>query len=91
MNPPTSTDLNIPREGMLATVRNRRGLVTAVEPHDGGPSGVIHLVTVEYTDADGVAEDQLIWELEVNASVKSPSALPLVTDEACRVQKHDRS
>ena len=37
----------IPRAGMLATVRNRRGLVAAVEPFDpgdnderGGPSGM---------------------------------------------------
>ena len=39
-----------PRIGMLATVRNRRGVVTGVSPHDGGPDGRLHLVSVEYVD-----------------------------------------
>lgn len=42
-----------PRVGMLATVRNRRGLVAAVEPSDGGPEGTFHVVSIEYIDADG--------------------------------------
>ncbi|MGE3342582.1 MAG: DISARM system SNF2-like helicase DrmD [Vicinamibacterales bacterium] len=70
----------VPRAGMLATVRNRRGIVTAVEPYNG-PEGRLHLVTVEYSDTDGVAEDQLVWEREVGASLQEPSALPNVTDE----------
>jgi hypothetical protein len=69
---------SVPRVGMLATVRNRRGVVTAVEPYDGGIEGRIHLVTVEYTDADGMPEDQLIWEREARASVQEPNALPNV-------------
>ena len=39
-----------PRPGLLATVRNRRGLVTAVEPFDGGTEGRVHLATIEYLD-----------------------------------------
>ena len=54
-----------PRIGMLATVRNRRGVVTAVEPHDGGPDGRLHLVTLEYVDGDGAADDTIVWEREV--------------------------
>jgi superfamily II DNA or RNA helicase len=65
-----------PRVGMLATVRNRRGIITAVEPFDGTPEGRLHLVTVEYTDPDGVADDRLIWEREPEASLLEPTALP---------------
>ncbi len=60
---------------MLATVRNRRGIVAAVEPFDG-PEGRLHLVSVEYTDADAPAEDQLLWEREPAASLLEPVALP---------------
>lgn len=65
---------------MLARVRNRRGVVAAVEPFDGRDER-LHLVTVEYTDADGVAEDTLLWEREHNASLVPPAALPRVEDE----------
>lgn len=72
-----------PRVGMLATVRNRRGLVTAVEPSDGGPDGTFHLVSVEYIDADGAPEDQLLWETEqdLGATTLEPSALPDVSGD----------
>jgi hypothetical protein len=63
---------------MLATVRNRRGLVAGVEPFDGAPEGRVHLVSVEYLDADGPPEDELIWEREVEAELLEPSALPNV-------------
>ena len=39
----------VPRTGMFATVRNRRGIVSAVEPFDGG-GGRLHLVHLEYKD-----------------------------------------
>jgi len=65
-----------PRVGMLATVRNRRAVLTAVEPFDGGPAGRLHLVTAEYIDPDGNAEDQLIWEREPGKSLLEPVALP---------------
>ena len=35
---------------MLATIRNRRGLIATVEPFDS-PEGRLHLVRVEYTDS----------------------------------------
>ena len=53
-----------PRVGMMATVRNRRGLIAAVEPFDSTPEGRRHLVRVEYTDADGAAEESILWECE---------------------------
>ena len=37
----------VPRAGLLATVRNRRGVISAVRPYDG-ETGRLHLV---YEDA----------------------------------------
>jgi superfamily II DNA or RNA helicase len=65
-----------PRIGMLATVRNRRGVVTGVAAHDGGPDGRLHLVTVEYFDRNGAPADTLVWEREVTPHLLEPSALP---------------
>lgn len=70
-----------PRVGMLATVRHRRALVAAVEPFDGGLEGRLHLVRLEYTDADGAPEDTIIWERELGATLLEPTALPLVATE----------
>lgn len=61
---------------MLATVRNRRGIVSAVEPFDAGPEGRVHLVTVEYLDGDGAPEEQLVWECEPGARLLEPTAPP---------------
>ncbi len=48
---------------MFATVRNRRGIVSAVEPFDG-QDGRLHLVQLEYKDDQLPVEEQLLWELE---------------------------
>jgi hypothetical protein len=63
---------------MLATVRNRRSLIAAVEPFGTGPEGQIHLVRLEYIDSDGPSEDSLIWEREVHKTLLEPTALPPV-------------
>ncbi|WP_448604963.1 DISARM system SNF2-like helicase DrmD, partial [Thermoleptolyngbya sp.] len=76
----TPSDSSLIQVGMLATVRNRRALVASVEPFDS-PEGRLHLVTLEYTDPDGVPEDTLIWEREINRSVLEPTALPRVSQE----------
>ena len=68
-----------PRVGMMATVRQRRALVTDVHDH-AGHGGVLHLVRVEYTDSDGPPDDTLLWELEADARVISPRSLPRVED-----------
>lgn len=73
--PPETPTLDQPRVGMLATVRNRRGIVTGVEPHDGGPDGRLHLVRIEYLDA-GAPDDVLVWEREVGRRLVEPTALP---------------
>ena len=57
----TGKNLIIPQVGMLATVRNRRALVASVEPFGGTPEGQLHLVRLEYTDLDGIPEDNIIW------------------------------
>ncbi|QED30387.1 DNA helicase [Microvenator marinus] len=63
---------------MMATVRNRRGIITNLHPFDGKSDGILHLVTISYTDSDGVQEDQVIWEREPNATCVLPLALPAV-------------
>ncbi|MDX9721517.1 MAG: DISARM system SNF2-like helicase DrmD [Myxococcota bacterium] len=65
-----------PREGMMATVRNRRALIARVKPH-ATDEGELHLVDLEYTDLDGGKNnDTVIWEREVGARLVEPGALP---------------
>ncbi|MFZ2417274.1 MAG: hypothetical protein WAW22_02000, partial [Smithellaceae bacterium] len=68
----------VPRPGMFATVRNRRGIVSAVEPFDG-PDGRLHLVQLDYKDDQLPAEEQLLWELEARKALLEPTALPNIT------------
>ncbi len=66
----------LPRPGMFATVRNRRGVIAAVEPFDG-ESGRVHLVTVDYKDEGLPTHEQLVWELELpHARLLEPNELP---------------
>jgi len=69
----------IPRAGMFATVRNRRGIVSMVEPFDG-ESGRLHLVHLEYKDDQLPHEERLLWELEAHKNLLEPTALPRVAD-----------
>ena len=66
---------DVPRTGMVATVRNRQGVVAAVEPFDG-ESGRLHLVQVEYKDSHSPSEERLLWELEPKRELLEPNALP---------------
>jgi hypothetical protein len=75
-----SIDVDQPRVGMLATVRNRRALIASAEPFDT-PEGRLHLVSLKYTEPDGVLEDFLIWEREVNRSLVEPTALAQIATE----------
>ncbi len=63
---------------MFATVRNRRGVTTGVEPFDG-PAGRLHLVNVEYKDDQFPRDEKLVWELEPGGRLLEPTALPKVT------------
>ena len=60
---------------MLATVRNRPGVVAAVEPFDGD-DGRLHLVHLEYKDGRSPSEERLLWELEPRGALVEPNALP---------------
>ena len=53
-----------PREGMMAIVRNRRAMITGVQPYDAEEHGRFHLVEVDYADGQGAESDQLLWEVE---------------------------
>ena len=64
-----------PRTGMVATVRNRRGVISAVRPFDG-PDGRLHLVDLAYNDGETPLEESLLWEREPRAHVLPPAALP---------------
>lgn len=75
MNPETT----IPRVGMFAMVRNRRGVISAVEPYDG-ETGRLHLVHLEYKDDQLPLEEQLLWELEPVSTLLEPTALPNVSN-----------
>jgi len=72
-----TSNSQIPRPGMFATVRNRRGIVSAVEPFDGA-EGRLHLVHLDYKDDQLPAEEQLLWELEARKVLLEPTALPNV-------------
>ena len=72
---PAATDNQIPRPGMLATVRNRRGTVAAVDPFDG-ETGRLHLVHIEYQDHGNPSDERLVWELESRRELLAPRALP---------------
>ena len=65
----------VPRAGMLATVRNRRGVVAGVEPFDAA-TGRLHLVHLEYADDCAPAAERLLWELEPRRHLEEPNALP---------------
>jgi superfamily II DNA or RNA helicase len=68
----------IPREGMMAVVRNRRAMIAGVQPFDADADGRFHLVEIEYTDGTGVESDQVLWEVEPGTEVLEPAALPRV-------------
>ena len=79
----------VPRAGMLATVRNRRGVIAAVEPFDG-ETGRLHLVHLEYQDDATPSQERLLWELEPKRDLDKPLALPRPDgDNAMRPREFD--
>ena len=64
-----------PRVGLLATVRNRHGVVAAVQPFDS-EGRRLHLVRLEYKDARQPAAERVLWERETGARLVEPTALP---------------
>jgi len=83
----------VPQVGMLARVRNRVGWIAHVDTHPAH-KGDLHLVRVEYLDHLGAPEDNLIWELEPQATVWQPRELPRVDSSqgsAPVLTRHDLS
>lgn len=81
---------DVPRAGMLAAVRNRQGVVAAVEPFDG-PDGRLHLVHLEYTDGRPPSAERLLWEVESKRGRRllEPTALPDPDSKAMRPDEFD--
>ena len=75
LSSPTPEPIAVPRAGMLATVRDRRGVVAAVEPFDG-EAGRLHLVHLEYKDDHAPSEERILWEIEPSRHLVEPNALP---------------
>jgi superfamily II DNA or RNA helicase len=67
---------------MLVTVRNRRGIISAVEDFSTQSGEVSQLVHIEYMDSDGPAEDAVLWEREPVATLVEPRSLPRVDADA---------
>ncbi len=81
--------MSTPRIGMFATVRNRRGLTTGVESFDG-PTGRLHLVSIDYKDDQLPRGEKLIWELEPAGQLLEPTALPnVVSSDPMPVEDFD--
>jgi len=76
---------------MLATIRNRRGVIASVDHFSpDSPEGQLNLVRIEYTDADGLPEDTVLWEREHGRGLLKPNALPRVeADPAMEPREFD--
>ncbi len=85
--PPSQAE-QLPRAGMFATVRNRRGVVSRVEPYDGD-AGRLHLVSLDYADDQLPASEQLLWELEPHGRLLEPTALPNTASDPMPVADFD--
>ena len=79
---PTPQTIAVPRAGMLATVRNRRGVVAAVEPFDG-ETGRLHLVYLEYKDDRAPSEERILWEIEPDRHLLEPMPWDLLMVDEC--------
>jgi len=62
---------------MVATVRNRRGIIASVRPY-GADRGQLHLVRLEYKDDQYPLDEELLWELEPRKQLLEPTELPQV-------------
>ncbi|MCB1221948.1 MAG: DEAD/DEAH box helicase [Planctomycetales bacterium] len=78
-----SVDLghNTPRNGMLAVVRNRRGIISNVRQFDANEAGRYHLVQIDYKDEHLPTNEELVWELEPVRQVLQPNDLPSIKSE----------
>ncbi|HPW17810.1 MAG TPA: DISARM system SNF2-like helicase DrmD [Candidatus Aminicenantes bacterium] len=73
---------------MFATVRNRRGVIVNVEPHDGD-RGRVHLVHIEYKDDQLPSSERLLWEIEPRKTVLEPTTLPPTSSDPMPAEDYD--
>lgn len=71
-----------PLPGRLAIVRNRPAVIAKVEPSAVHATGLVHLVTVDYTDLEGAREETVVWEREPDARVIQGTGIPRIADQA---------
>jgi hypothetical protein len=57
-------------------------VITKVEQSGVHTSGLVHLVTVDYTDLEGSREETVVWERESHARIIQGTGLPQVADAA---------
>lgn len=80
---PTSSLSSVPPlPGRLAIVRNRPCVIAKVEASAVHSTGLVHLVTVDYTDLEGAREETVVWEREPDARVIQGTGLPRIADQA---------
>jgi len=77
-----------PRVGMLAIVRKRRGVISAVREFDG-ESGRLHLVGIEYKDNQRPDAEEVVWELEPRKHILEPTELPPATSPPMSAEDFD--
>ncbi len=70
-----NSTFQVPRVGIFAVVRNRRGVISEVMPMDGS-SGRLHLVRVDYKDDQLPVSERLLWEVEAHKILLEPHNLP---------------
>ena len=80
-----------PRTGNLVVVRNRRGVVSSVNPFPGDDGEVLHSIEVDYSDHEGSSmSEQVLWEREVGARIVPADHLPDIgTTEPLREGQFD--
>jgi len=73
---------------MLAIVRKRRGVISAVREFDG-ESGRLHLVGIEYKDNQRPDAEEVVWELEPRKHILEPTELPPATSPPMSAEDFD--
>jgi len=77
-----------PSVGMLAIVRNRRGVINAVREFDG-ERGRLHLVGIDYKDDQYPKSEDVVWELELARKVLKATELPQFTSPSMPSEDFD--
>ena len=80
--------IQIPKVGMLAIIRRRRGVINEVREFDG-EVGRFHIVSVDYKDDIRPTNEELVWELELSKELLEPNVLPNASDHPMSLEDFD--